>query len=121
MKRILLWTFERGSFHWDVMCVLILAFLFLIPRSFFKDVPDYMRAPATESVHKDVDKSGNTIFTVKLDAPRFFDSAEVRKSAVDMLQQNLEKPARPLHMQPHMQPIRDWTGRVIAYAIWKER
>jgi hypothetical protein len=117
MKRILLWTFERGSFHWDVMCVLILAFLFLIPRTFFKDVPDFMRVSATESLHKTVDKSGNTIFTVKLNAPRFFDTVEVRNSAVEMLQQTLGKPARPLRMQP----IRDWTGRVIAYAIWKER
>lgn len=117
MKRILLWTFERGSFQWDVMCVLILAFLFLIPRTFFKDLPDFMKISATESVHTTVDKSGNTIFTVKLDEPRFFDTDEVRNGAADMLQQNLGKPARPVRFQP----IRDWTGRVIAYAIWKER
>ena len=99
------------------MCVLILAFLFLIPRNFFKDVPDFMRVSATESVHTTVDKTGNTIFTVKLDEPHFFDTDEVRDMAVKTLQQNLGKPARPVRMQP----IRNWTGRVIAYAIWKER
>lgn len=118
MKRLLLWTFDRGSFQWDVMCILILAFLFLIPRQFFHDVPEFMRVSATESVQKTVDtRNGNMIFTVKLDTPRFLDTVEVRNNAVELLQQSLGKPARPLRFQP----IRDWTGRVIAYAIWKER
>ena len=117
LKRILLWTFERGSFQWNVMCVLILAFLFLIPRQFFKDVPEYMKVSATESVHKTVDKNGITIFTVKLDRPRFLDTDEVRESTREMLQQTLGKPVRALNTQP----VRDWTGRVIGYAIWKEK
>jgi len=36
MSRILrdyfFWTYERGSFHYDVMVTLILAFIFLTPR-----------------------------------------------------------------------------------------
>ena len=117
MKKHLLWTFDRGSFQWDVMCLIILAFLFLIPRHFFQDVPEFMKVSATESVHKTVDKNGNTIFTVKLDEPRFLDTYEVRVATQGMLEHVLEKPVRVLNMQP----IRDWTGRVIAYAIWKER
>jgi len=120
MKRHLLWQFERGSFQWDIMCVLILAFLFLIPRQFFRDVPEFMTVSATESVRKTVDKNGNTIFTVKLDAPHFLDSDELREATREMLQQKLEKPVRLLPRE-RMQPLRDWTGRVIAYAIWKEK
>ena len=44
MKRIgkiihgyIFWTYERGSFHYDVMVTLILAFIFLIPARFFDD------------------------------------------------------------------------------------
>jgi hypothetical protein len=117
LKRILLWTFERGSFQWNVMCVLILAFLFLIPRQFFKDVPEYMKVSATESVHKTVDNNGNTVFTVKLDTPHFLDTVEVREATREMLQQSLGKPVG----NGRVQPIRNWTGRVIAYAIWKEK
>jgi len=117
MKRHLLWTFDRGSFQWDVMCLLILAFLFIIPRHFFQDVPEFMKVSATESVHKTVDKNGNTVFTVKLDTPRFIDTRELREATAGMLQAHLGKPVRPLNVQP----IRDWAGRVIAYAIWKER
>ena len=48
MKRHLLWTFDRGSFQWDILCCLILAFLFLIPRDMFNDVPEFMKVSATE-------------------------------------------------------------------------
>jgi hypothetical protein len=113
MKRLLLWTFERGSFQWDIMCLLILAFLFLIPRDTFHDVPDFMKMPATGLV-RTTQKDGNTIFTSKLHTPRFLDSDETRKVAVGMLEHTLGVSLD----HPRVQPIRDWTGRVIGYAIW---
>ena len=118
LKRILLWTFERGSFQWNVMCLLILAFLFLIPRQFFKDVPEYMKVSATESVRRTVDnRNGNTIFTARLAEPRFFNTEDAQRIAVGMVEQSLGKPVRASRFQP----IRDWTGRIIAYAVWKEK
>jgi hypothetical protein len=118
MKRHLLWTFDRGSFQWDILCLLILAFLFLIPRDWFQDVPEFMQVSATETTSKFVDKNGVAIFTVKLDEPCFFDTVNTRKKARAALEQTLGK---PVGEDPHMQPIRNWTGRLIAYAIWKER
>ena len=35
IKRIVLWNYERGSWQWDVLCLLILAFIFLTPKSWF--------------------------------------------------------------------------------------
>ena len=35
-KKILFWSYERGSWQYDVMCVLILAFIFLAPNRFFQ-------------------------------------------------------------------------------------
>jgi hypothetical protein len=32
LKRYIFWTYERGSFHYDVMVTLILLFLFVAPR-----------------------------------------------------------------------------------------
>jgi hypothetical protein len=32
LKRYFFWTYERGSFHYDVMVTLILLFLFISPR-----------------------------------------------------------------------------------------
>jgi hypothetical protein len=40
VKRYIFWTYERGSFHYDVMVTLILLFLFVSPRFIdFKDRP----------------------------------------------------------------------------------
>lgn len=35
LKKILFWSYERGSWQYDVMCVLILAFIFFGPNSLF--------------------------------------------------------------------------------------
>jgi hypothetical protein len=35
MKRIILWDHERGSWQYDVFCLLIIAFIFLTPNSWF--------------------------------------------------------------------------------------
>jgi predicted ATP-grasp superfamily ATP-dependent carboligase len=36
LKKILFWSYERGSLQYDVMCVLILAFIFLSPNRIFQ-------------------------------------------------------------------------------------
>jgi hypothetical protein len=40
LRKYIFWTYERGSFHYDVMVTLILLFLFVSPRFIdFKDKP----------------------------------------------------------------------------------
>ena len=40
LRRYIFWTYERGSFHYDVMVTLILLFLFVSPRFIdFNDKP----------------------------------------------------------------------------------
>ncbi|MGZ8845453.1 MAG: hypothetical protein ACXW3C_03220 [Pyrinomonadaceae bacterium] len=34
-KKILFWNYPRTSWQWDVLCVLILVFIFLTPKSWF--------------------------------------------------------------------------------------
>jgi len=40
-RKILIWSYERGSLQYDIICALILAFIFLVPPSCFvkKEVP----------------------------------------------------------------------------------
>jgi hypothetical protein len=35
LKKTLFWSYERGSWQYDVMCVLILAFIFFAPSDLF--------------------------------------------------------------------------------------
>ncbi len=39
MKRFILWDYRRASWQYDVMVALILAFIFLTPRAWFRDQP----------------------------------------------------------------------------------
>ena len=36
LKDIVAWKYERASWQWDVLCLLILAFIFLTPKSWFE-------------------------------------------------------------------------------------
>ena len=39
LKRFIFWDYPRGSWQYDVMVGLILAFIFLTPKSLFRDQP----------------------------------------------------------------------------------
>ncbi len=41
--RVIFWTYSRGSWQYDILCGLILAFIFLTPREFFVRPPFYTR------------------------------------------------------------------------------
>lgn len=34
-KRIILWDYSRGTWQYDVLCLLIIAFIFLTPKTWF--------------------------------------------------------------------------------------
>ncbi|MBI4482606.1 MAG: hypothetical protein HY652_06920 [Acidobacteria bacterium] len=37
MKRVLFWSYDRGTWQYEILCGLILAFIFLTPQSLFRD------------------------------------------------------------------------------------
>jgi hypothetical protein len=39
LKRLIFWDYPRGSWQYDVIVGLILAFIFLTPRGWFRDQP----------------------------------------------------------------------------------
>ena len=47
LKRFVLWDYKRGSWQYDVMVGIILAFIFLTPRAWFRDQP---RIPKASSI-----------------------------------------------------------------------
>jgi len=44
LKRFILWDYPRASWQYDVIVVLILAFIFLTPREWFRDQPRIPKA-----------------------------------------------------------------------------
>ena len=114
MKRFLLWSFERGSNQYDVICALILAFIFLTPASSFNDRPDFMRVSPDQSVRRTRDDNGNTVFTVKVDTPVFTPVSASEKLAVERLREVIHAK----FAVSRMEPVYDTTGVLVAYSIW---
>jgi hypothetical protein len=36
IKKIFLWNYARNTWQWDILCVLILVFIFLTPKTWFE-------------------------------------------------------------------------------------
>ena len=116
MKRFLLWSFDRGSVQYDVICGLILAFIILIPTTQFNDRPGYMRVFSNDPEIKATSENGITVYTVKLRSAAVWDDDTHRHLAVKALEENLKIPIDPYRVKPIYTTI----GMTIAYAIWVE-
>jgi hypothetical protein len=53
LKRIFFWRYSRTTWQYDVLCVLILVFIFLTPKSWF----DNGELPLDEGLNGELDRS----------------------------------------------------------------
>ena len=59
LKRFILWDYPRGSRQYDIMVVIILAFVFLTPREWFRDQP---RIPVARTIAMLPDEHGGDMY-----------------------------------------------------------
>jgi hypothetical protein len=113
LKGYLFWTYTRGSFHYDVMVTLILAFIFIAPHYIdFKDKPHNQDQHLTGIV---ASADGKTY--------------EVDASAVDaqdegMVRANFQRVLKPITgpvTVERVEQVRDGSGHVVAYRGWVRR
>ena len=86
LKRYFFWTYERGSFHYDVMVTLILAFIFIAPMFVnFGDRPTLHSPHQTEVV---VIYNGDHSFIYQVDAGVVNSSSDatVRESLMQVIE-----------------------------------
>jgi hypothetical protein len=103
IKKSFLWTYARNTWQWDVLCVLILVFIFLSPKSWF--VNGERRAPTQHQ--------SEAVSTVML-------SPEVIDSGTDRGQ--LEQKVRALtgRAEIHIVDVRrkqDDAGKTLRYEV----
>jgi hypothetical protein len=120
------WTYERGSFHYDVMVTLILIFLFLGPRFIdFKDRPvETVAINSSEVLIKEAGTQGNTsrfIYQIRADdiqqaSKGAASDAEIRDAIIRIV----EPIAGEVTLERY-QPVRDAQGHIIAYDAWITR
>lgn len=117
MKRFLLWSFGRGSFQYDIICALVIAFIALTPPSVFNDRPAFMRIDGSQPVRQTVDDNGNTVFTVQIETRAFSAQNVTQSAAVERLTKFVGAPVKVSRMVPVYNTI----GGLIAYSIWIDR
>ncbi len=62
LRRFVLWDYTRATWQYDVMVAIILAFIFLTPRGWFRDQP---RIPRASSVARLPANHGADVFWIE--------------------------------------------------------
>ncbi len=118
-KRYIFWTYERGSFHYDVMVTLILLFIFVSPHIInFGDRPK----PEPQVTGRDVlvESSSAGVFVYEV-------SAGAVKSVMndqDALKQALISSIAPIAGQLQLDrydTLKDPNGSIAAYRVFAHR
>ncbi len=94
-KKIVFWNYSRTSWQWDVLCVLILVFIFLTPKSWFENT-EFRRQR-----------------TVVLSAELFGSQAD--RTAIE--QRAKEVGGKPESRVLAVRELRDGTGKLLGYEV----
>jgi hypothetical protein len=84
-KSYVWWCYGRGGVHYDVMVTLILLFIFLTPRSVFRDKP-VERRPHQSEVVVQPDGHDGFIYEVDSSAVTGKSDAEVRENLLQVIE-----------------------------------
>lgn len=116
LRRYIFWTYDRGSFHYDVMVTLILLFIFIAPRFVnFNDKP-VTEVPLQHSqvLIKEQSSSGNDarfVYEIRVDDLQGATSdAALRKAILNVV----EPIAGDITLQSYT-PVQDTKGHIVAY------
>ncbi len=52
IKAVLVWSYNRGTIQYDIICILILAFVFLVPPSCFVAKKSEIAKPPRQDIPK---------------------------------------------------------------------
>jgi len=98
-KKIAFWTYPRTSWQWDVLCVLILVFIFLTPKSWFEN-------SAYQRTHM-----GQATIVISTDVAGVqLDKAEIGRRAKQLA-------GRPGAQVTEVRERHDEAGKLIAYEV----
>lgn len=121
MKKIILWSYGRGTLQYDILCALILLFIFATPRRFFQDWT-VMNNPHQfafgEEIVNTFDQHGNPVLNISAQLiPESRDVSVVRNAALSQLQKSLNRQVSIADIKP----ILGENGQTIGYSIWLGR
>lgn len=115
LKSYFFWTYERGSFHYDVMVTLILAFIFITPFVWnYGDRPQPQKL-AANSVLVKLTGPGNYVYEVP--------AREVRPGGAPVdaqLQQQIQAVSGAVTLDRY-EAEKEPGGKIVTYRVWAHR
>jgi hypothetical protein len=106
LQKLFFWSYGRTTWQYDVLCVLILAFIFLTPRNWFEN---------SERGHRQAHQNGSTTATrLLLVSPENLPATPGT--------QDFERRVQSLTNRPDVRvkgvhPVRDAGGQIVAYEV----
>ena len=121
-RSYLFWTYERGTFHYDVMVTLILLFIFVSPHFInYRDRPVYQ---LPSQIMVDNDGSGQLVYQVR-EADVKQSLTHVKGSTDDLrtrraLRRLIEPIAGDVLIERY-EPLSAENGAITGYRVWAHR
>jgi hypothetical protein len=119
IRSYIFWSYERGSFHYDIMVTAILLFMFFSPLFInYNDKPvETVALHSSEVLVREAGTSGGNsrfIYQVRAeDMGRAETDAERRAAILRVIE-----PISGEVSVDHYEAVRDAQGKVIAYNVW---
>ena len=112
LKRFILWDFPRATWQYDVMVGIILAFIFLTPRDWFRDQP---RIPNASSIVMMPSESGRLEFFALPETLAGVPEAQQVAKITPLLQASTGKKRLVV---TRVQPVMDSEGGLQGYFVF---
>ena len=116
----LFWTYERGSFHYDVMVTLILLFLFIAPHLIdFHDrpIPEVPQRSQEVLVRNAGDDGHRFVYEIRIDDLRGSKTPAEIEGHIEQIVHTIAGNARI----DDTKPVTDPHGRIVAYDVTVRR
>ncbi len=104
LKRFVFWDYPRASWQYDVMVALILAFIFLTPREWFRD------QPKASSIVMLPAQNGSQVYWIEPELLVGVPEAERQSKAEQMIHQRYGKRLRLHHLETIFDAEKDIKG-----------
>jgi hypothetical protein len=119
-SRTFFWSYERGTWQYDVAVVLVLIFVLLTPRGWFRDQPQVGMPVASEQIQLVLFSNDGHRQEYRVDA-RVLAPPEQTPALQNELHQALQRGLQDLRNGrfsiTKIEPVRNENGTVIAYQV----
>ena len=123
MVRTIFWSYERGSWPYDLMVILIVIFVLLTPRAWFRDQPR-ANLVAKSSIKLLADDSLNQTQTYRIDSAVFAaekrvskPTPELERETHDLLGRTVDELKEHTFQVVRIDPVRADNGTVLFYDV----